>query len=70
MERPEDQVLVKVLRDFNTPKIVADDSPIFLGLISDLFPNLDVPRKRDQEMEKAIQEAAFMMKLQAEEQFS
>ena len=33
-------------RDFNTPKIVADDTPVFLGLISDLFPNLDVPRKR------------------------
>ena len=64
MERPEKQVLMRA------PKIVADDSPIFLGLISDLFPNLDVPRKRDQEMEKAIQEAAFMMKLQADEKFT
>ena len=35
-----------LFRDFNTPKIVADDTPVFLGLISDLFPNLDVPRKR------------------------
>ena len=70
LERPEEQVLMRALRDFNLPKIVADDSPIFLGLISDLFPNLDVPRKRDQEMEKAIQEAAFMMKLQAEEKFT
>ena len=38
------QVLMRALRDFNLPKIVAEDSPVFLGLISDLFPNLDVPR--------------------------
>jgi len=44
--RPEDQVLIRALRDFNTPKIVTDDLPIFMGLIQDLFPSLDVPRKR------------------------
>ncbi|KAJ7340467.1 hypothetical protein OS493_003215 [Desmophyllum pertusum] len=46
-ERPEDQVLMRALRDFNIPKIVTDDVPIFMGLIGDLFPALDVPRKRD-----------------------
>jgi dynein heavy chain len=45
-ERPEDQVLMRALRDFNTPKIVTDDTPVFMGLIGDLFPALDVPRKR------------------------
>ncbi len=45
-DRPEDQVLIRALRDFNTPKIVTDDLPIFMGLIQDLFPSLDVPRKR------------------------
>ena len=57
------------LRDFNVPKIVADDTPVFLGLISDLFPNLDVPRKRDQEFEKAVKNAACDLKLQPEENF-
>ena len=51
------------------PKIVADDTPVFLGLISDLFPNLDVPRKRDQEFEKAVKNAACDLKLQPEENF-
>ena len=37
-ERPEEQVLMRALRDFNVPKIVFDDLPVFLGLISDLFP--------------------------------
>ena len=68
-ERPEEQVLMRALRDFNTPKIVADDTPVFLGLISDLFPNLDVPRKRDSEFEKCVKLAACDLKLQPEENF-
>ena len=50
-------------------KIVSDDNPIFLGLISDLFPSLDVPRKRDLEFEKAVKHAACDLKLQPEESF-
>lgn len=34
-ERPEDQVLMRALRDFNTPKIVHDDVPVFMGLIGE-----------------------------------
>ena len=48
------QVLMRALRDFNIPKIVTDDLPVFMGLIGDLFPALDVPRKRDPEFEKVI----------------
>ena len=68
-ERPEDQVLMRALRDFNLPKIVSDDNPVFLGLISDLFPSLDVPRKRELEFEKAVKHAACDLKLQPEESF-
>ncbi|KAK3559476.1 hypothetical protein QTP86_013663 [Hemibagrus guttatus] len=52
--RPEDQVLMRALRDFNIPKIVMDDKPVFMGLIGDLFPALDVPRKRDMGFEKVL----------------
>ena len=68
-DRPEDQVLMRALRDFNTPKIITDDTPVFLGLISDLFPNLDVPRKRDPVFEKSVKVAACDLKLQPEENF-
>ena len=34
----EEQVLMRALRDFNTPKIPSWDLPIFLRLIKDLFP--------------------------------
>uniref|UniRef100_A0A8C8AZP1 Dynein axonemal heavy chain 17 n=1 Tax=Otus sunia TaxID=257818 RepID=A0A8C8AZP1_9STRI len=61
----EDQVLMRALRDFNIPKIVTDDLPVFMGLIADLFPALDIPRKRDLNLEKV----QAPLKLQAEESF-
>uniref|UniRef100_A0A803WAA3 Dynein axonemal heavy chain 17 n=1 Tax=Ficedula albicollis TaxID=59894 RepID=A0A803WAA3_FICAL len=63
----EDQVLMRALRDFNIPKIVTDDLPVFMGLIGDLFPALDVPRKRDLNFEKV--QSVLELKLQAEENF-
>ncbi|XP_065549706.1 dynein axonemal heavy chain 17 [Lathamus discolor] len=65
----EDQVLMRALRDFNIPKIVTDDLPVFMGLIGDLFPALDVPRKRDLQLEKVIKQSVLELKLQAEESF-
>lgn len=60
---------MRTLRDFNIPKIVTDDVPVFMGLIGDLFPALDVPRKRDQEFEKMVKQAAIDLHLQPEESF-
>ncbi|XP_077110730.1 dynein axonemal heavy chain 9 isoform X2 [Ranitomeya variabilis] len=67
--RPEDQVLMRALRDFNIPKIVTDDMPVFMGLIGDLFPALDVPRKRDMDFETFVKQAVLDLKLQAEDNF-
>lgn len=68
-ERPEDQVLMRSLRDFNIPKIVIDDVPVFMGLIGDLFPTLDVPRKRDLNFESFVRQAVLDLQLQAEDNF-
>jgi dynein heavy chain len=38
-EVDEEAILMRALRDFNTPKIPANDTPIFLRLIDDLFPD-------------------------------
>ncbi|XP_029686282.1 dynein heavy chain 11, axonemal isoform X1 [Takifugu rubripes] len=67
--RPEAQVLMRALRDFNLPKIVTSDVPIFLGLISDLFPQLDVPRKRDPRLEDSVRQSVSELHLQPEENF-
>lgn len=58
--RAEDQVLMRALRDFNIPKIVTDDLPVFMGLIGDLFPAMDVPRKRDLDFEGDIRKAVLV----------
>lgn len=63
---PETDLLMRALRDFNIPKIVAEDTVIFFGLLGDLFPrdspNVDVrndpPRKRDMELESMVQGAS------------
>ncbi|XP_032899964.1 dynein heavy chain 9, axonemal isoform X2 [Amblyraja radiata] len=68
-DRPEDQVLMRALRDFNIPKIVSDDVPIFMGLISDLFPALDVPRKRNLDFEGHVKQSIMDLKLQPEDNF-
>ncbi|NWT53909.1 DYH9 protein, partial [Erythrocercus mccallii] len=68
-ERPEEQLLMHSLRDFNVPKMVTDDVPVFMGLIGDLFPALDVPRKRDLDLEAVVKEAVLELRLQPEDNF-
>ena len=48
---------MRALRDFNLPKIVTEDVPIFMGLIGDLFPALDVPRMRDLKFEDWVKKS-------------
>ncbi|XP_037532275.1 dynein heavy chain 11, axonemal [Nematolebias whitei] len=68
-KRPEDQVLMRTLRDFNLPKIVTEDIPVFLGLLGDLFPGVEVEKERDCDFEKAIRETTLELELQPEETF-
>uniref|UniRef100_A0A5K3ENE7 DYH10 protein n=1 Tax=Mesocestoides corti TaxID=53468 RepID=A0A5K3ENE7_MESCO len=65
----EDAVLMRALRDFNTPKIITDDLPVFLGLIKDLFPALEAPRKRNLKLEEDVKKATEDLGLQTEEAF-
>jgi dynein heavy chain len=51
---PEDPLLMRALRDFNLPKIVTDDKPIFTKLIEDLFPKMNPPMKQDPELVKLV----------------
>ncbi|KAK2497325.1 hypothetical protein MC885_009648 [Smutsia gigantea] len=52
----EDVVLMRALRDMNLPKFVSEDVPLFLGLISDLFPGLDCPRVRYPDFSDAVEQ--------------
>lgn len=68
-EMAEDAVLMRALRDFNTPKVITDDLPVFLGLITDLFPALEAPRKRNPKLEEEVKRATLDRSLQAEDIF-
>ncbi|GFT71522.1 dynein heavy chain 17, axonemal [Trichonephila clavipes] len=62
-------ILMLALRDFNLPKIVSEDVGVFMGLIGDLFPALDVPRKKNPVLEKSVRDAIGELKLQPEDSF-
>ncbi|KAJ3128700.1 hypothetical protein HK098_003691 [Nowakowskiella sp. JEL0407] len=66
---PEEHVLMRALRDFNLPKIVNDDLQVFHGLIGDLFPKVEVLRKRNEKFEEEIRKATVESGLQAEDIF-
>jgi dynein heavy chain len=65
----EQAILMRALRDFNIPKIVAEDLGIFFGLLGDLFPGIDPPRKRNMEVEGLIERASLESKLNPDPAF-
>ncbi len=54
---------MQALRDFNMPKIVLEDVPVFLGLIRDLFPGLEVERRTDAKFEQIVRQTSLELKL-------
>ena len=60
---------MRALRDFNLPKLLSQDSEIFMELLGDIFPNIDAPRKRDMEFEGLVEKAAETSKLWPDQEF-
>jgi len=66
---PEQDLLMRALRDFNTPKIVQQDEVVFFGLLGDLFPGINPPRKINEALETAVEQATRDAKLHPDENF-
>jgi dynein heavy chain, axonemal len=62
-------ILLRALRDFNTPKIISEDWEIFFGLLGDLFPGIEVARQRDMRFEDVILKTTIAQNLHPEEKF-
>ncbi|RHY51106.1 hypothetical protein DYB38_003376 [Aphanomyces astaci] len=41
LDAPEDLLLMRTLRDMNLSKLVAQDTPLFLSLLHDIFPSVE-----------------------------
>ena len=52
----EELTLIRACRDSNIPKFVADDIPLFKGILADLFPGLELPAHDYGELQTAIDE--------------
>ncbi|KAL7489135.1 hypothetical protein ACHAW6_014715 [Cyclotella cf. meneghiniana] len=65
----ESQVLMRALRDFNTPKMPLHDIPIFLRLVNDLFMGITVDSKVDEDLKAKIVRVAKERGLQYDEMF-
>jgi len=62
----EEMLLMRSLRDMNLSKLVADDIPLFNGLLADIFPRQTNPEKKQYpDVEKKIPEV--IKKAQKEE---
>ena len=59
MNKPEEMLLCRTLRDMNLSKLVADDKPLFEYLLKDIFPlQKDIPNMAYPEIEKKLSELA------------
>jgi dynein heavy chain len=65
----EDLILLRALCDVNLPKFLADDVPLFNGIISDLFPNIEQEKIDYGELMKGLTSACNTLGLQTQDNF-
>lgn len=62
-QNEETSILMTAIRNINLPKLVNEDIALFNNLLSDLFPNVDVPDDEDAEFIKAVEREMVKMEL-------
>ncbi|KAJ3395883.1 Dynein heavy chain 1, axonemal [Lobulomyces angularis] len=66
---PEDLIVLRALCDCNLPKFLADDVPLFNGIISDLFPGIVQPKINYGDLLDAIKKSSDKLGLQPVDNF-
>lgn len=62
-QNEETSILMTAIRNINLPKLVNEDIALFNNLLSDLFPNIDIPDDEDAEFIKAVEKEMVKMEL-------
>ncbi|KYM82700.1 Dynein heavy chain 2, axonemal [Atta colombica] len=60
----DEEIIILAMKDMNVAKLTSDDLPLFLNIITDLFPNIDVPTVDYEEIISYITSEAIKLKLQ------
>jgi len=68
-ETVEDLLLIRAMRDSNVPKFLEHDLPLFAGILSDLFPGIEVPYVDYGLLQQAIEDSLDEMGLQKKPSF-
>ncbi|XP_049536716.1 dynein axonemal heavy chain 6 [Anopheles darlingi] len=63
-DQPEEVTLISALRDSNLPKFLANDAVLFNGILSDLFPGVDLPEPERGDLQKSIETCMVERNLQ------
>jgi dynein heavy chain len=53
-DEDEDMLLIRAMRDSNVPKFLREDTVLFMALIRDLFPNVDIKDQDDPEFKQYV----------------
>lgn len=65
----EDIVLIRAMRDSNVRKFLENDLPLFMRIIQDLFPDVEIPSIDYGNLQKAIENQLEVKNLQKPKKF-
>jgi dynein heavy chain len=68
-EETEDMLILRAIKDVNLPKFLADDIPLFEGIIGDLFPGAEYSRQTYQRLRTKLSQVFKQHNHQEEPQF-